>query len=404
MTKVNSTFSPTYDWNDKSTILSSFFWGNIVTLFPAGYIATKYGPKMPFCIATIICSIFTIAIPFMARLGSYGVMICRIVQGMTQGFFLPGTSNLLGKWVPPSERSRLGSFVYSGTILGTALSMPITGWFCNSSYGWPSAFFFFGGLGLIWVVAWFFLGANSPSEHKSISIEELEYIEKSFFKSEKPKDIETPWKSFLKSTPLWSLMFVQMAHNWGFWIMVTEIPSYINAMFDLDISANGLLSAQPYFAMWLFSFAYSFLADFLINRAIFTIGTVRKILNSIGMYGPAIALIFLSFYGNVSLTVTMVLLILAVGLNAAALSGFTVNHVDMSPTHSGTLMGITTGSAVTMAILGPLCVQWVVTDEKDTYLWMIIFLTSAAILIVGNTLFVIFGSGEIQPWDPSYGK
>ncbi|XP_018323872.1 putative inorganic phosphate cotransporter isoform X2 [Agrilus planipennis] len=402
MTNLNSTFYPTYNWTDKSTILSSFFWGNILTLLPAGPITTRFGPKVPFCVAMVVCSLFTIAIPFMARLGSYGVMICRIVQGASQGFFNPGISNLLGKWIVPSERSRVGTFVFAGGNLGTALSMPITGWLCSSQFGWPSAFYFFGGLGLLWVAVWFFVGANSPSQCKWISLEELEFIETSLHKRDNSEVTHTPWKSLLTSVPLWSLLIVHMAQNWGYYTLVTEIPIYINALFGLDVSSNGMLSALPYVVMWISTFVYSTLADYLINSGTSTTGQARKILNSIGLYGPALALVCLSFYGSASLIVTMVLLILAVGLNAATVSGFNVNHVDLSPTYAGTLMGITGGSAASMSILGPLFVQWIVTDEKDSYQWMIILLISAAIQTAGNTLFVVYGAGNIQPWDPSY--
>ncbi|XP_025830562.1 sialin-like [Agrilus planipennis] len=125
----------------------------------------------------------------------------------------------------------------TGFTFGTVISMPITGWFCNSPLGWPSAFYFFGSLGLVWVGVWLFLGANSPSEHKLIRPEERDYIEASLSKKEEPKDVRTPWLSFLKSLPLWSLLLTHMAQNWGFWTLVTEIPIYINAMFDLDISS-----------------------------------------------------------------------------------------------------------------------------------------------------------------------
>ncbi|XP_018323870.1 sialin [Agrilus planipennis] len=402
MTDTTSSFTPTYDWDNKSTIMSSFFWGYMLTQIIAGQIAKNFGPKIPLCIAMTICSLFTILIPTMAQLGSYGVMICRVIQGMTQGFFFPGVANLLGKWVPPSERSRIGTFVYAGFTFGTVISMPITGWFCNSPLGWPSAFYFFGSLGLVWVGVWLFLGANSPSEHKLIRPEERDYIEASLSKKEEPKDVRTPWLSFLKSLPLWSLLLTHMAQNWGFWTLVTEIPIYINAMFDLDISSNGLLSAVPYLVMWISTFGYSSLADYLINRGILRTGTVRKILNSIGLYGPAVALIFMSFFGNSSLAVTMLLLILAVGLNAATVSGFNVNHVDLSPTHSGTLMGITNGFAASMSFCGPLLVQLVVTNEEDHEQWRIIFLTAAAVQTLGNTLFVLSGSGDVQKWDPSY--
>lgn len=53
------------------------------------------------------------------KLGSYGVIACRIVQGVSQGFFFPSFFSILGCWAPANERSRLGSFSLAGKKKGT---------------------------------------------------------------------------------------------------------------------------------------------------------------------------------------------------------------------------------------------------------------------------------------------
>lgn len=83
------------------------------------------------------------------------------------------------------------------------------------------------------------------------------------------------------------------------------------------------------------------------------------------MYIPAIALLLLAFFGHGTDTTGMVisLLIIAVGSNAAHMCGYQVNHIDLSPTHAGTLMGITNGFSNIFSLLGPLLVHYVVTDK-----------------------------------------
>lgn len=57
-----------------------------------------------------------IIIPLIAEhIGSYGVMGCRMVQGLSQGFFFPSVHNMLGKWAPLSERSFLGNVAFAGS-------------------------------------------------------------------------------------------------------------------------------------------------------------------------------------------------------------------------------------------------------------------------------------------------
>lgn len=45
------------------------------------------------------------------------VVACRVGMGLTQGLLYPSLHGALGKWVPEGERSRLGTFVYSGMYL-----------------------------------------------------------------------------------------------------------------------------------------------------------------------------------------------------------------------------------------------------------------------------------------------
>lgn len=57
------------------------------------------------------------------------------------------------------------------------------------------------------------------------------------------------------------------------------------------------------------------------------------------------------------------MLVIAIGFNAGVYVGFQVNAVDLAPNFSGVLMGIGNGTSNTFAIIAPLIVQVVVTDE-----------------------------------------
>jgi len=122
---------------------------------------------------------------------------------------------------------------------------------------------------------------------------------------------------------------------------------------------NGFLSALPYLAMWIFSNVISFVADWMIESGRCTHTITRKIINSIGQYGPAICLIIASYTGcNRYLTVAV--LTIGLGLNGGiysgnfvaecclqlslfrnflSMSGFKINHLDITPRFAGILMG-----------------------------------------------------------------
>lgn len=58
------------------------------------------------------------------------------------------------------------------------MAMVLGGWMCSSQFlgGWPSVFYIFGAVGMVWGVPWFLVVRNRPEEHPRISSEELRYI------------------------------------------------------------------------------------------------------------------------------------------------------------------------------------------------------------------------------------
>nr|CAI5843727.1 unnamed protein product [Callosobruchus analis] len=401
MTDSSSTTNtdvPTYDWDNKSVILSSFFWGYITMQIFAGELGNRYGTKWLLFAAMFVNSTACMLIPEMARaVGSYGVMGCRVVQGMAQGFFFPSISNLLGQWIPPPERSRMATIVYAGPSLGIIFSMPVTGFIAASKFGWPPSFYFFGVLGYTWMLAWSFLGANSPAQHPKISNEERCYIERTLETTQVMA--ETPWWSIFSSLPVWAFIVAMFGQNWGYSTLLTEIPTYLNKVMGSDMSSNGMLSAAPYLASFVFCFIFGILSDYLINRGYVTRGAARKIFNSLGTCVPAVALVSLGFLSTKATVLSEAMLIVAVGVNAACFVGFQINPVDLAPNYAGIIMGIGNGSSNIFSIIAPLVVQFVVTDEGDRSLWRIIFITASAVYVSANLFFVLcplFGCRHAQ--------
>lgn len=392
------------EWKSKKNImLSSFFWGYVCFQIGAGQLAKNYGPKLFMGGAVFICSLFTVLLPVMGdKLGYGGVIVCRVMQGFAQGFLFPCTHTLLSAWVPIFDRARVGSFVYTGGPLGTVIALPVTGAISASSVGWPLMFYLYGGLGLVWTVAWIFFGADCPSKHGRISQEERRYVEDGASTEEK-EAVPTPWKAIFTSLPFIAILVGHCGNNWGFFTLLTEIPSYMESILKFKIASNSLLSALPYLVLWLLSFVMSPLADILVVKKMITRGTSRKIFNSIGLMVPALALFILDFIGSGQKEVTIFFLVIAVGFNAGVYSGYNVNHIDISPVHSGTLMGITNTASNICSIIAPLAVDAIKSitgyEETNKSLWNVVFSLAAIIYIVTGSFYVFGASGEVQPWD-----
>ncbi|KAF9818534.1 hypothetical protein SFRURICE_012558 [Spodoptera frugiperda] len=348
---TDTSLENSFDWSmqTQSVILSSFFWGYIVLQIPAGEMAAKFGGMILVTTAIGVNALVSLAVPFAAYYGGWQmVCACRVVQGLAQGFVVPSIYNLIGKWTPMDEKSRTGAVINSGSQLGNAIQLLISG-FIADAWGWPAIFYVNGVVGAVWVVLYIVLGSDSPQKSKWISAEERLYIQTSLGQVGEQK--------------------------------------------------NGVMSALPYLAVYFLSFPFGYLSDYLPNKKYLSVTATRKLSNSIGFYGPAIALVGLSYVPAGNVTLAVVLLTIVVGLNVGHLTGLMLVHLDMAPNYVGTLLGITNGTANIISIIAPLVAGAVIHDETDPNEWRKVFYIASAVYIAGNTFYLIFGTSERQKWN-----
>ncbi|XP_049873430.1 putative inorganic phosphate cotransporter [Pectinophora gossypiella] len=391
----------TLNWSiqTQSVVQSSFFWGYIILQIPGGELAARFGAKILLLITMGVNAVVCFMIPLCAYYGGWQlVCACRVLQGLSQGFLFPAIYNMLGKWIPKEEKSRLGAIVYSGATMGMALQNLCAG-FIAEYFGWPAIFYVNGTLAGFWTIAYVFLGADSPQSSRIISELERFVIQNSLGQIGGQKKLKTPWKSICRSIPFLALMIVHGGNNWGFFTLMTQIPSYMSNVLGTDIKKNGVLSSLPYIAAYLVGFPIGFLADHILAKKILTVTTTRKLFNSIGLYGAALVLIGLSFTPADNIVLAVTLLVLAVAVNACFYAGFILVHVDMSPNFCGSLMGISNTYANIIGLIAPLAAGALLKDETDPVEWRKVFFISSAVYVLSNTVFVIFGSCETQSWN-----
>uniref|UniRef100_A0A1I8QDK8 Putative inorganic phosphate cotransporter n=1 Tax=Stomoxys calcitrans TaxID=35570 RepID=A0A1I8QDK8_STOCA len=396
-----------FQWTEKekSLVQSSFFWGYVLTQIPAGQWCRKVGAKGLFLWGNIISSALALLTPYLVTVGDWQtLMAVRIVQGLAQGVMFPCTHSVLSRWSPPGERATLCSLAYAGTFLGAILMFGSSGWIIAYLHGWPTVFYISGFLGFIWCFVWYVWGSNSPYSYKRISPQEKFMILRSM---EAPQErntdnsAKTPWRSIACSMPFWALLVDHCAHNWGFWTLLTQLPSYMKYILNMDIQRNGLFSALPYLIMLLLTFIFGYLADVFHKRQWMSTNFSRKLFNTVGQWLPMISLVALGFCDSSHLVWALAFIVFSVGLNSSSFLGFQVNHLDLSPNYAGVLMGITNCAANVMSILAPLTVGFVVTDVSNPLQWRIVFFVSAGFYLVGNFCFLLFGETGVQKWNES---
>lgn len=393
-----------FDWDEKerSYIISSFYWGYVLTQLPAGYFAARVGVKLMMLLSILCGTVCTLIIPISVDWGGWQIYcLLRFIQGLSQGFLFPLVHDHLATWAPCEELTRLGGLSHTGVECGSILAMFLTGLIAGSSFGWPGNFYVFGGIGFLFCLLWVVFAENSPSRSKSITPEEKEYILRSQAKASDSQTarIPVPWRAIFTSVPFLSLMFVGMCQLWGFATMQAYIPPYMHGILKMDIKSNAIFSTLPYVAAWISAYIFTFVSDLFLAKNWASLGVVRKTANSIGMFLPAVILLIMGFLDEGQKTLALTLMILNVGLNAGHTVGALLNIIDLSPNHAGVLMGILNALCNCVPIVSPLVNGRVLSDETDRGQWQIVFLISAVLLIVGNFQFIFYGSTKTQDWN-----
>jgi ACS family sodium-dependent inorganic phosphate cotransporter len=133
-----------------------------------------------------------------------------------------------------------------------------------------------------------------------------------------------------------------------------------------------------------------YLADSLIKKG-FKVLRVRKTVNTIGFIGGATCLSMIPFQdSNISI---IILLCFTNAFSGIAVGGFGVNHADLGPKYTGSIVGFAGGIGMIAAIISPL-IAGIILEVTGS--WILIFNICTAVLIFGGLFYLLFASASEQ--------
>ncbi|XP_069117339.1 sialin-like [Argopecten irradians] len=392
-------------WNPETQglVLSSYYYTFPITPLIGGFLAGRFSGKYTIFIQVIVMCGASIVIPFIAFLNPIYVMIARAVVGLASGGLMPSTVQLLSKWAPRSERSRMLSIVNSGQSIGNILTFMLSGFICSIPLqnGWPFIFYIFTSLNFLSIFLWLFVVYDSPEVHPRATAREVAYILKER-RSSAAKMPSPPWLRLIRSPPFWALLIAHMTHLYIFTVIGTFLPLYMEDVLKFDPTSNGLLSSLPFIGRFIGALSVGFLADKCTEKKWCSVGTTRKVLQSVGMIGSAPFLIGLSYITMERRTLAVVLLVCYWTTQSTTNAAFRVNHLDIAPVYAGVVNGITLTCASLAALVAPV-ITAAITVNGTREEWQIVFFICVGLGVFGAIVFCVFGSGEEQEWakDPN---
>jgi MFS transporter, ACS family, solute carrier family 17 (sodium-dependent inorganic phosphate cotransporter), other len=374
-----------WDQTIRGFVLSSFFIGYMATQVLGGWLSDRFGGKVVLGAGVLLWSVFTLITPPAAMLGLTMLILARIGMGLGEGVAFPSIYTLFARWVPAAERTRAIGLNFSGVPLGTVAALMLTP-VIVTWLGWEWAFYLFGILGFVWYVFWHTRVSRSPETHPTISRQELDYIQADL--GAPPEAVRIPWRLLLSKAPIWAIIINHFCVNWGNYVILSWLPTYVVMALGVDMAVVGLYTVIPFLASFVCINLGGWLADRLLQTSL-SVTAVRKIMQTIGCAGPALFLVLISTVSSAEGAIALMACVM--GLAAFAMGGFGVNHLDVAPRYAGVLMGISNTAGTLPGIVGVVATGFILDITGS---WAIVFGTAAAVYLIGLAVWLVFATGK----------
>lgn len=353
----------------QSVIFSALFFGYTLTGVPSGRAADNYGGRRVMALAVSVWSAMTVLTPYTARLGMKPLLATRFVLGCAEGAAMPSMNAIVHQWCPKDYLSRALGFIYSamyfGSVVGLLLCPVIL-----ATWGVSGVFSTCGIFGIAWVGLFLVmvpeqargdaLRDDSGDAFRNDSYDaqksggytlvqshpyspSADLSEASFssapavgssssdiasdirfsFRDDvvRTEDEEVPMSRLLGERAVYAIFCAHFASTWGYFLLVTYLPIYLVSRFGVDIKQSAFLSTLPWFVMFFCANISGSIADAFLKFSI-PKTRVRKIMQSIGLLGPACFFLLLMTASNEYIAVLYVTL--GLGFSSFSQAGGTV--------------------------------------------------------------------------------
>jgi ACS family glucarate transporter-like MFS transporter len=366
-------------------IFSAFLIGYAGFQVPAGWLASRFGPRLVISLGVIwwgVATALTTLIPPGISQAMLLLISIRFLLGAGEAVIYPAANQFVACWVPVQERGFINGLIFAGVGAGSGLTPPLLAWFILH-HGWRSAFWFSAVIGVIAGAVWWWFARDTPEEDLQVSPSELKIIregiaEDSSGGSDHAAGIS--WKAILTRRDLPALIICYFGFGYTAWIFFSWFFLYMSQVRGFDLKASALYSMLPFLSMTVGCLGGGALSDRLTR--IYGLRVGRCGLASVAFLFTAVFLVL----GSRVQSPQLAGVILAGGAGAlyVSQSSFWSVSADIAGRSSGVFssmvnMGAQVGGAVTASLT-----PWV----AQRFGWTTSFGIAAALALLGAVLWM----------------
>jgi MFS transporter, ACS family, glucarate transporter len=365
-------------------IFSAFLIGYAGFQVPAGWLASRFGPRRVITWGVVWWGVATALTTLIPPGISQAVLLLigiRFALGAGEAVIYPAANQWVARWVPMQERGFVNGLIFAGVGAGSGLTPPLLVWFI-SHYGWRSAFWFSAIVGVVAGAVWWWAARDTPDQDPGVSPSELAIIHQGITTDTavKPAGSAISWRAILRRRDLPALFISYFGFGYTAWIFFSWFFLYMAQVRGFNAKASAWFSTLPFLSMTIGCLAGGVISDRLTKSYGLRVG--RCGLASVAYVFTAIFLVL----GSRVQSPQLAGVILAGGAGAlyVSQSSFWSVSADIAGRSSGVFssmvnMGAQVGGAVTASLT-----PWV----AQRFGWTTSFAIAAALAVVGAVLWM----------------
>jgi MFS transporter, ACS family, D-galactonate transporter len=269
---------------------SSFFFLFSISAVVTGFIVNWVRSKSVLMAMGLIWAL--VQFPMLGTVGIELLIACRIVLGAGEGPAYPVALHATYKWFPNETRAIPTAIIAQGASIGVVIAIPLLNAIITT-YNWHYAFGVLGLAGLLWVIAWAFLG-------KEGNIEEPAAVEGS-------DAIATiPYRDLLLSPTNLASWCAYFGAYFGLALILSWFTPYLVRGLGFEQSIAGKLTALPFVAGLVVVLVGSWLSQRMMRMGSSS-RTARGIFCGVAICLGGLALLAAPHAPNLTMTITLII-------------------------------------------------------------------------------------------------
>ncbi|MEV7422051.1 MULTISPECIES: MFS transporter [unclassified Streptomyces] len=377
-------------------LFSAFSWAYMLAQLPGGWIVDKWGARKVYAGSILAWSVATMLQGFVPLFGIASAMIAlfvlRIAVGLAEGPAYPTNGRVVATWFPAAERGTASAIFNSSQYAAPVVFTPFMAWLTHG-WGWPSAYFVMGGVGILLSV-WWWVAYRQPREHPRVNRAELEHLveggalvdieEAASVGTKSGVDTWSVVRQLLTSRMMIGLYMGQFFITTIVYFFLTWFPIYLIKELGMPLLEAGFTASIPALFGFIGGILGGLLSDALLRRGM-SVTAARKIPIVAGL---SLSTCIIACAWTSTQTVVIVLMAMAFFGKGLGSLGWTVVS-DTSPKEAAGLSGGLFNTFANLAgITTPIVIGYVV-DITGSFDGALIFVGASGLAAVLSFVLVV---------------